>query len=229
MDTNALRKISYGLYIVGSRRGDRLNGQVANTLIQISSEPPAVAVCINKKNLTHEFTRASGVFSASVLGQAAPLSFIGDFGFKSGRDVNKLQGIEHKTGATGAPVVLAHAIAYLEAEVTQEVDAGTHSVFIGKVVAAEVLSADPPLTYEYYQQVKRGTTPRTAPSYIAKEKGGTTNMAKYECTVCGYIYDPEKGDPDGGIAPGTPFEKIPDSWACPICGAAKSEFKKVEA
>jgi flavin reductase (DIM6/NTAB) family NADH-FMN oxidoreductase RutF/rubredoxin len=227
MDLKALRKISYGLYIIGSYQGDRKNGQIANTVIQITSEPPTIAVSINKKNLTHDFIKATGVFTASVLCQATPLSFIGDFGFKSGRDADKFQGVNHITGRTGAPVAIEHAAAYFEAEVIQSVDVGTHTIFIAKLVNAEVLTEEPCLTYEYYQQVKRGTTPKTAPSYIAKEKEATVNMSKYECTVCGYVYDPEVGDADGGIAPGTPFEKIPDSWVCPVCGAAKSEFKKL--
>jgi len=74
--------------------------------------------------------------------------------------------------------------------------------------------------------VKRGSTPKTAPSYIEKKKE-VIKMDKYECSVCGYIYDPELGDPDGGIAPGTPFEDIPDDWVCPVCGAAKSEFERM--
>jgi flavin reductase (DIM6/NTAB) family NADH-FMN oxidoreductase RutF len=172
MDLNALRKISYGLYIIGSYQGSRRNGQVANTVFQITSEPPTVAVSINKKNLTHDFIKATGVFSASVLGQTTPLAFIGNFGFKSGRDTDKLKGVTYKTGQTGAPVFLEHATAYLEAEVIKDVDVGTHTIFTGRIVAAEVLTEEPCLTYEYYQQVKRGTTPQTAPSYIAKEKGG---------------------------------------------------------
>jgi flavin reductase (DIM6/NTAB) family NADH-FMN oxidoreductase RutF len=172
MDLNALHKIGYGMYIIGSYRGKKLNGQIANTLFQITSEPPTVAVSINKSNLTNEFIKASRVFSASVLCQAAPLTFIGGFGFKSGRDVDKTIGVKYKIGKTGAPVFLDNATAFLEAEVTQEVDVGTHTVFIGKVLAAEVLNNDPCLTYEHYHQVKRGTTPRTAPSYIAKEGGG---------------------------------------------------------
>jgi flavin reductase (DIM6/NTAB) family NADH-FMN oxidoreductase RutF/rubredoxin len=227
MDLNALRKISYGLYIVGSYRDSRKNGQVANTVIQITSEPPTVAVSINKKNLTHDFIKSSRVFSASILNEATPLAFIGDFGFKSGRDADKLKGVNYKTGQTGAPVVLDNANAYLEAEVIQDIDAGTHTIFIGRLVAAEALTEDSSMTYDYYQRVKRGTTPRTAPSYIAKDKEAPIKMSKYECTVCGYIYDPEIGDPDGGILPGTPFENLPDTWVCPVCGAAKSEFKKV--
>lgn len=170
MNLNALHKLSYGMYIVASHKGEKLNGQIANTVFQITSEPPTVAVSINKQNLTHEYIKASQVFSASILCQATPLPFIGGFGFKSGRDTDKLQGKDYKVGITGSPIFLDNATAYLEAEVIRDVDAGTHTIFIGKVVAAEILTEDPCMTYEYYYQVKRGTTPKTAPSYIAKEK-----------------------------------------------------------
>jgi flavin reductase (DIM6/NTAB) family NADH-FMN oxidoreductase RutF len=172
MNLNALHKLGYGMYIVGSHKGDKLNGQVANTVFQITSEPPTVAVSINKNNLTHDFIKASKVFSAAVLCQATPLSFIGNFGFKTGRDADKLKGINYKIGQTGSPVILDNAAAYLEAEVIQDVDVGTHTIFIGRIAAAEILTEDTCMTYEFYYQVKRGTTPKTAPSYIAKEKGG---------------------------------------------------------
>ena len=173
MNQNALHKLGYGMYIIGSRKGDRLNGQVANTVFQITSEPPTVAVSINKKNLTNEFIKDSRVFTASVLRQATPLSFIGQFGFKSGRDIDKLKGINYKIGETKAPIILDNAVAYLEAEVTNDIDVGTHTIFIGKIVNAEIITEDECLTYEYYHQVKRGTTPKTAPSYIAEKKGGS--------------------------------------------------------
>jgi flavin reductase (DIM6/NTAB) family NADH-FMN oxidoreductase RutF len=172
MNLNALHKIGYGMYIIGSHKGEKLNGQIANTVFQITSEPPTVAVSINKSNLTHEYIKSSQVFSASVLCQAAPLPFIGGFGFKSGRDTDKLKGVNYKAGQTGSPIFLDNATAYLEAEVIQDIDVGTHTIFIGKIVAAEILTEDPCMTYEYYFQVKRGTTPKTAPSYIAKDKGG---------------------------------------------------------
>jgi len=172
VNLNALCKISYGMYIIGSHKGEQLNGQIANTVFQITSEPPTVAVSINKQNLTHEYVKESKVFSASILCQLAPLPFIGGFGFKSGRNTNKLEGVKYKVGITGSPIFLDNTTAYLESEVIQDVDAGTHTIFIGKVVAAEILTEDPCMTYEYYHQVKRGTTPKTAPSYIAKDKGG---------------------------------------------------------
>lgn len=172
MDLSALYKLGYGMYIVGSYKGDKLNAQIANTVFQITSEPPTVAVSINKSNLTNEYIKASKVFSASVLCQETPLSYIGGFGFKSGRDVDKLANVNYRIGETKAPVVIDNATAYLEAEVIQEIDVGTHTLFIGRVVAAEVLTNEICMTYDYYHQVKRGTTPKTAPSYIAKQQGG---------------------------------------------------------
>jgi flavin reductase (DIM6/NTAB) family NADH-FMN oxidoreductase RutF len=168
MNVNALHKLGYGMYIIGAYKGDRLNGQVANTVFQVTSEPPTVAVSINKSNLTHEFIKETGVFSVAVLCQATPLAYIGGFGFKSGRDTDKLENKNYKIGETKAPIFLDHATAYLEAKVFKDVDVGTHTIFIGEIVAAEVLTEDTCMTYEFYHQVKRGTTPKTAPSYIGK-------------------------------------------------------------
>ena len=228
MNLKALHKLGYGLYVVGSTKGGKLNVQIANTVFQVCSEPPVIAVAINRQNLTHEFITESKVFTVSVLSQDTPLSFIGHFGFKSGREIDKLKGINYKLGETKAPIVLDHALAYLEAKVIDHVDVGTHSIFVGELVAADDVKEGEPMTYAYYHKVKRGTTPKTAPSYIEPRKEIAPKVAKYECTVCGYIYDPELGDPDGGIKPGTPFEEIPDDWVCPVCGASKDQFKKIE-
>jgi len=228
MNLKALHKLGYGLYVVGSRKDSELNVQIANTVFQVCSDPPVIAVAINRQNLTHEFIAKSNVFTVSILSQDTPLSFIGNFGFKSGREVDKLKGISYKLGETEAPIVLDHALGYLEAKLMDHMDVGTHSIFVGELVAAEVLKEGEPMTYAYYHQVKRGTTPKTAPSYIEEKKEVAPKMAKYQCTVCGYIYDPELGDPDGGIKPGTPFEDIPDDWVCPVCGASKDQFKKID-
>jgi ferric-chelate reductase [NAD(P)H] len=170
MNSSALFKLSYGVYIVGSHNGEKLNAQIANSVMQITSEPATLAVSINKKNLTHDYINACGAFSMSVLCQTTPLPFIGNFGFKSGRDIDKFQSISYKIGQTGSPVILDNSAAYFEAECLQSLDAGTHTIFLGKIVAAEVLNDLPVMTYEYYHQVKRGVTPKTAPTYVAKEK-----------------------------------------------------------
>jgi len=228
LTSNALHLISYGLYTIGAAGdGGIQNAQIANSLIQVCSDPQIVAVCLNKKNYTHELVERSKVFSASILVQDTPLGFIGGLGFKSGRDVDKLQALTLRKGQTGAPIVTDHALAFIEATVIDQMTVGTHTVFAAEVAASEVLNEGEPLTYAYYQQVKRGTTPKTAPSYIEKKKEENPKMDKYECTVCGYIYDPEVGDPESNIPPGTPFEKLPDDWQCPVCGASKDEFQKV--
>lgn len=165
MNTKALHMISYGLYVIGSRKGDRINGQICNTVVQVSSEPPIISACINKENLTHEYIEDSGVFSASILAQDTPLNLIGRFGFKSGRDIDKFDGINYKLGETQAPIALDNTLAYLEAKVINSVDVGTHTIFIGDLVDAEVIAEGEPMTYAYYHLVKRGTTPKTAPSF----------------------------------------------------------------
>jgi flavin reductase (DIM6/NTAB) family NADH-FMN oxidoreductase RutF/rubredoxin len=228
MNLDALRNIGYGMYVIGASKGDKLNAQIANTVFQITSQPPTVAVSINKNNLTHEYIKDSKAFSASILGEDTELSFIGHFGFKSGRDINKLEGIRFKIGETNSPVVIDNATAYVEVRVTTEVEMSSHTIFIGEVVAADVLTDKASMTYTYYQRVKRGTTPKTAPSYIAKKITEVVKLPKYKCNICGYTYDPELGDPDSGIKPGTAFEKLPDDWVCPVCGAGKSEFEKAE-
>jgi len=168
MNLKVLHNCTYGLYVIGSRKGDRLNGQIANTVFQVTSDPPTVAVSINKQNLTCEFISESKAFTASILSQDTPLSFIGHFGFKSGRDVDKLKDVTYRLGETGAPIVIDHSLAYIEARVVNQVDVGSHTIFIGELVGADVLSEGEPMTYAYYHQVKRGTTPKTAPSYIGR-------------------------------------------------------------
>ncbi len=227
MNQKALHKISYGLYVVSSKRNDKFNGQIANTVFQITSEPPTIAVSINKQNLTHGYIQESKVFTTSILSKETPMKFIGHFGFKSGRELDKFKDMNYKVGVTGAPVVLENIVGYLEAEVVDSLDAGTHTVFIGKVVDAEIIKDGETMTYGYYHEIKKGTAPKTAPTYIKEEnKKEESKMEKYECTVCGYVYDPEKGDPDSGIKPGTPFEELPDDWVCPVCGAEKDKFEK---
>ena len=219
IDRKAFRDLSYGLYIVTSRHEDRLNGQIVNTVIQVTSDPPRVAIIINKKNLTHEFIKESRVFAASVLCEETPLTFIGQFGFKSGRDSNKFEDINFKMGDTGAPIVLDNTVSYLEARVVKELDVGTHTIFVGEVVNADLVDEQKNcMTYDYYHLIKGGKTPKAAATYSEEEKAGETSKqkapsaAKYKCNVCGYVYNPEKGDPDNGVIAGTPFQDIPNDF-----------------
>ena len=227
MNRAALHKISYGLYIVTSGQGDNFNGQIANSMFQVTSNPATIAISINKENYTHELIKLSRKFVVSILSEASPMTFIGLFGFKSGRDVNKLQNVKTKTGATGVPIVLENTVSYIEVELEKEMDCGTHTIFVGNIVDCDVVSDAEPMTYAYYQKVKGGKSPKTAPTYVKDEPVSTAQSASnYVCSICGYVYDPTKGDPDNGISPGTKFEDLPDSWTCPVCGADKSKFEK---
>ena len=113
-------------------------------------------------------------------------------------------------------------------ELDKEMDYGTHTIFMGHIVDADMLSTEKPLTYAYYQQVKGGKAPKTAPTYVQDEPAAqpAAQAPRYVCAICGYVYDEAKGDPDSGIAPGTRFEDLPADWVCPVCGADKSQFTK---
>lgn len=227
MNRAALHKISYGLYIVTSGQEGKFNGQIANSVFQVTSNPATVAISINKENYTHGLIKLSRKFVVSILAQSAPMNFIGLFGFKSGRDVNKLQNVKIKTGTSKVPIVLEHTVSYIEVELEKELDCGTHTIFVGNIVEGDVISDEEPMTYAYYQQVKGGKSPKNAPTYVKDEAVAAPHAAgRYVCSVCGYVYDPVKGDPDNGIALGTKFEDLPPSWTCPVCGADKSKFGK---
>ena len=225
----AFFKVSYGLYIVSS--GDKIdgNGYIANAVFQVTAEPAQFAICCNKDNHTTKFLKQSQVFSISVLKEGADSEIIGRFGYKSGKDFNKLIGVQIKHGVTGVPIVLEDTVAYFECRIKQTLDVGTHIMYIGEVVEAELINSKPdPLTYAYYRQVKKGLAPKNAPTYIDKskleKKEPVSQGATNKCPICSYIYDPEKGDPKNGIAPGTAFEDLPEDWICPICGCEKEDF-----
>jgi len=169
-DKKAFSRISYGVYIISSKWQDRINGMIATTVFQVTSEPSAVAVTINKQNLTHEFIEKSKFFSITVLAQETSFNFIGRFGFRTGREFDKFKDVSYKEGISGSPVVIDNAVGYIEAEVISQLDVGTHTIFIGKVMEAQVISAQEPLTYAYYHQIKGGKSPKNAPTYINESK-----------------------------------------------------------
>ncbi len=226
MNKGVFRKITCGLYIIASRKGEKLNGQIANTVFQITSKPPTIAISINRENFTHQCILESKAFSVSILSVKAPLEFIGLFGFRSGKEMNKFEEVDYFSGKTSSPIVRDYSVGYLEAEVMDSLDCGSHTLFLGKVVEAEILSGDEPMTYSFYHEIKGGKSPPKAPTYIEEEKK-EGEMSKYRCTICGYVYDPEKGDPSSGIKPGTPFEELPEDWVCPVCGAGKDQFEEL--
>lgn len=220
----ALFKISYGLYIVSSGDKKRGNGFISNTVFQVTAEPARFAACCNKNNYTAQIIQKTGAFSVSVLHKDTSPDIFGRFGYKSGKDLNKMEGMKLQYGLTGVPVVLNDAIAFLECKVVQTFDVGTHLLFIGELVHSQVLdNTREPITYQYYREVKKGVAPKNAPTYVDKskleKKVGDSTFKKYKCTACGYIYDEEKE--------GKKFADLPGDWVCPVCSSPKEDFIEV--
>jgi len=164
-ERKALWDMSYGLYIVTATDGEKHNGQIVNSAIQVTNTPPQIAVCISKENLTHEYIKKTRKFGLSILEKETPMLFIGPWGFKSGRNVDKFQGVNYKNGASGVRLITDHTLSVIEAKVVSEQDVGTHIIFVAEVVNSEVLKEGELLTYEYYQKDKKGKAPKTAPTF----------------------------------------------------------------
>jgi len=150
----ALTKISYGLYIITSIKENKINGMCANTVFQLTDDPPRIALCINKNNLTHEYIDYSGVFAISVLGREH-MAAVRNFGYRSGRSGDKFVDVNYVLGKNGCPI-LQNCVAYLEGRIVPEKanDVGTHTLFVANVTSGKTALDEKPLTYAYYRQNK---------------------------------------------------------------------------
>jgi flavin reductase (DIM6/NTAB) family NADH-FMN oxidoreductase RutF/rubredoxin len=221
----ALFRITYGLYIVSSGDKNSGNGFISNTVFQVTAEPIRFAACCSKNNYTTEFIRETGTFAVSVLHKDTAPEIFGRFGYKSGKEIDKLEGMKVIYGETGVPIVLNDCMAYIECRVVQTVEVGTHIIFIGELVQSEMTDeSKEPITYLYYRQVRKGVAPKNAPTYIDKSKFVTNTqnitLKKYKCGACGYIYDES--------IESTKFADLPEDWICPVCGSEKSEFFEID-
>jgi len=216
INKNAFRSMSYGVYIVSTLDGERPTGCVANSAMQITSEPATIAVSINHDNYTNSCIEKTGKFAISMLSEKSEPGLIGTFGFQSGKDINKFDGVEaiEKEGIS----VIADSCGYVVCKVIDKMETSTHTVFLGEVIAADVLKQEEAMTYAYYHKVVKGKSPKNAPTYIAEdvEEVKETANEKWTCGICGYMYDGE-----------TPFEELSDDFTCPWCKQPKSVFKKV--
>lgn len=244
MNVNAFHKISYGLYIVSTQFNGKKAGFIANTVFQVTSSPPQIAVSCSKKNDTLEFIEKSGFFSVSVLKKDTGAGLIGEFGYTTSEGVDKFAMVRHEVKATGAPVVTESSIAWLDCRVNYSFDTGSHILIIGEVLDSDVISEEEPLTYDWYRRKFKLSSPRNAPTYIRKDQLTESNESRFEnqpvekvkeevsdenesyiCVICGHVYRPEEGDPTAGIPPGTPFSDLPEDYRCPVCNAGKDYYK----
>ena len=238
---DALFKISYGLYVVTSGDKDHGNGFISNSVMQVTSEPPKFVLCCNKDNYTADFILRCKAFSVSILHSEVAPEMFGRFGFRSGRDFNKMEGLKLKYGeTTGVPIVLNDTLAFMEFQLEEVVNVGTHYLFIALLVNAEMLDpSHEPITYDLYRKVRKGVAPKNAPTYVDKTKiqqtaitstlvdkvtngSGKTNtgLKRYQCTACDHIYD-------DAVEP-IRFADLPDDWECPNCGSGKEFFMEIK-
>ena len=213
MNKHVFRNFSYGVYLVATLDGTRPTGCIANSIMQITSSPATIAVSMNHDNFTNSCIEASGRFSVSILSESSNPEMIGQFGFQSGKEVNKFDSVSYET-IDGLPIV-TDACGYVTCKVIDKLETSTHTVFLGEVIEGDILKEEPAMTYAYYHHVVKGKSPKNAPTYLGEEVKAETSGDTWVCGVCGYVYDGE-----------APFDSLPDTYTCPICKQPKSVFRK---
>lgn len=210
IDEKSFFKLSYGLYIVSSKAGEKAGGCVVNTLAQVTAVPEKLAVTVSKDNYTTELIQASGYFTGTVLTEATDMNTIAAFGFRSGKDIDKFDGFSAQTDVNGVPYLTDTMAAVYSCKVVGQLDLGTHIMFIGEVTEAKTLNDAPVMTYDYYHRIKKGTTPKNAPSY--KKTVEVSGKKAFRCKVCGYVVE---------------AESLPDDFVCPICHQGRDAFEEI--
>jgi ferric-chelate reductase [NAD(P)H] len=166
IDASVFYDLSYGVYIVGGTLGGKNNAMIVNSAMQVTAHPEKIAICANKDSLTNEYILKSGFFTIQAIKEGADMVFIGNFGFRTGRNFDKFAKYKYKLTQNNLPVILENTLDFFEVKTEQTVDLGTHTMFIGTVLCVEALSGEGrPLTYNYYQTIMRGKTPRGATTY----------------------------------------------------------------
>ena len=201
VDPTAMFKLSYGLFVLTAKDGEKDNGCIINTVMQVTDVKKRIAIAVNKANYTHDMIKKTGVFNVSVLTTEAPFKLFKQFGFQSGRDTDKFAegGAEVRT-ANGLRYVPEYANAVISGKVVEEHEYDTHTLFVAEVTEAAVLSNVPSVTYQYYFD------------HIKPQPQPTTEKTGYVCKICGYIYE---GD------------TLPEDFICPLCKHGAADFEKL--
>ncbi len=205
MNQKAMYALSYGLFVVSTKVGDKDSGCITNTAIQVANDPTRLALAVNCANYTNELIKKAGQFNVSVISEDADFELFKRFGFQSGRDVDKFAGFsDFARSANGLTYVNKGTNAFFSAKVSQEIELGSHTLFIAEITDMDVLSGVPSATYSFYQSNIK-PKPQAAPE---TQKGETV----WRCKVCGYEYV---------------GEELPDDFICPICKHPKEDFEKI--
>jgi flavin reductase (DIM6/NTAB) family NADH-FMN oxidoreductase RutF len=201
IEKEAMYKISYGLFVLTTTDGEKQNGCIVNTVSMITENPKRIVVFVNKANYTEELLRKTGIFNVSILTEKTPFDIFRQFGFVSGRDVDKFADKEYPKTENGLNYVAEYSNAVLSAKVIDCYDYDTHTLFVAEVTEAKTLSSEQSVTYAYYQSHIK-PKPETA------KVGG---VEKWVCKICGYVHEGE----------------LPDDFVCPWCKHPASDFEKV--
>lgn len=206
MNNEVLKNLSYGVYVLSTFDNQKSTGCIVNSLIQVTHD--TVLASVNHINYTNECIKKNNKFGVSILPNDIEDEVIAKFGFQSGRDIEKFENIE-KTNVDGIDVI-KNAIGYLICEVIDTLETQTHTLFLAKIKNGEILNEKTPMTYAYYHKVKKGKSPKAAPTYIEEKN----TQVGYRCKVCKYVYE------------GDIFSE-PADFVCPICKQPKHVFEKI--
>ena len=214
MNKEIFKDISYGMYLVTTIDKDNKKvGCIINTLTQITSTNPIITISLNKDNYTNNAIKENKLFGVSILSINTDKELIGKFGYYSSRDVDKFKDIKYEE-INNIPVITKNMVSYLICEVINVIDCETHDIFLGRVIKTKNINNIEPMTYKYYHEVRKGTSPKNAPTFIEEKKEDA-----YRCPICGYIHDNAKEE--------IKFEDLSEDWVCPLCKAPKKVFEKI--
>lgn len=202
MDNTALFNISYGLYILQTSYEGKANGCIINTCNQIANSPTRIAVSLINENYTTELLKKSGKFKLSILDKSVTYDFIKIWGLNSGRNIDKFRYTCCQKDSEGIVYTDTHACSLLTCKVLESRDLGSHTLFIAEVIDAERTSEFEPVSYAYYYS-------NLKPKLVIDE---TRKIKAWRCKICGYVYE---------------GEKLPDKFACPLCGHSASDFEPI--
>lgn len=197
MDKAAMYNLTYGLFVLTARDEEKDNGCIINTAMQVTTSPNRIIVVVNKENYTHDMILKTGVFNVSMISESADFALFQRFGFQSGRDTDKLEGMECPRAENGVVYLDKMVNAYISGKVVSTTDLGSHTMFLADVTDGKVLSDTASVTYNYYH---KNIKPAPQPT---KKKG-------WVCKICGYVYE---------------GEILPEDFICPVCKHPASDFE----
>ena len=203
MNSKALNNVCCGLFVLTAKDGEKQNGCIINTVMQVTSTPLKIAITVNKSNYTTEMIKKTGVFNVSCIDESAKFPLFVAFGFSSGRDNDKFAEFkDFKIAENGVNYITQSTNAFMSAKVVDTIDVGTHYMFVAEITDAEVLSDVPSASYSYYH-----SNIKPKPSQQKKSE-----KTRWVCKICGYVYE---GD------------ELPEDFICLICGHPASDFEKM--